>query len=199
MNALFLTLTFTIHNFIYPVSFAAISGTSVFTILKNPMLLHVLVIHLFCVYGHTINHPLRALVLFLQYYACIDWSSIIVTTSTLISTSDFMPLPPLYDDETILEWMEKNPSGHASGIGSASDSREGHNDTSSKSVVGRVTEIIEIYRKRFESTVHASLRVRLLEEATENSGTLDGGVTVDGTNPCPTGEVGGALGGGIGE
>jgi hypothetical protein len=68
------------------------SQASIFSILKSPTIIHVLVVHIFSLCGQTIHHPLQALQLFLQYYSNIDWESVVITTDQLLSSSSLLPI-----------------------------------------------------------------------------------------------------------
>jgi hypothetical protein len=96
-----------------------------------------MVIHLFCLYKTSIDHPLRALALFLHYYSNIEWETQIVSISHLLSIFSMEP----YD--------VKNPLDN-------SDERKSQR-TSFVSLVDNMTAVI---CQRYEETLKSSRKSR---------------------------------------
>jgi len=122
--------------------FFAASQTSVFSILKSAMVIHIMILHLFSVYGKSIEHPLRALGLFLKYYSSVDWDSVVVTVSELRSAKDMSILQ---------NNLEITPDK------------------------SKIDALLEAYRRRFEATLYASMKVRMGDDSLEDFASTDEG------------------------
>ena len=72
------------------------NGKTVYPDVLPPFVLDIMVVHIISRYGDAIEHPLHTLGLFLQFFAFVDFKSVIITMTDLLSVDT---LEPLIDDE----------------------------------------------------------------------------------------------------
>lgn len=83
------------------------SGKSVMSLLKSNTIIEVLVLHIFSIFGESIEHPLRALILFLSYFSFIDWETVVISTYALLSIAANTSVVPKDETTPVSQLIEQ--------------------------------------------------------------------------------------------
>jgi hypothetical protein len=112
-----------------------------------------MVLHIFCIFGEAISHPLNALVYFLVYYGNINWSDVVITLGK--------PLSPIDMTETPFSSIFTSPE-----VAEAVRRTEQRCAETTTSEMQKISALISNYRLRYEATIAASQRAKV-DDSTE--------------------------------
>lgn len=125
--------------------------TCIQKVFQSSLLISVMTLHVFSVFGETIDHPLKALALFLYYYTGLDWENTIINVSNVLSTSTFQSiLPHTYTNDSVTDY-------------------------SNSKYKLMIEELSIQYRRRYDHTVMASQKIRFADDANVEYTEADGG------------------------
>ena len=136
-------LTSTLHC----LCISRIDGKELFPRIFPPRVLHILVLHLFCLFGDIINHPLNALVYFLFYYGNLNWQDVVITLGK--------PLSPIDMSGTPFTSVFSSPE-----VSAAVESAARLCARATDSPLQKIDGLIFQYRCRYETTIAASTRAK---------------------------------------
>ena len=111
------------------------NGKTIYPDVLPSFVLDIMVVHIISRYGDAIDHPLHTLALFLQFYSSIDFGTVIITMTDILSISTF---EPIVDDELKAIRQEKL----------------------SNEINMKYRELFNGYRLRYEATVKANRRAK---------------------------------------
>lgn len=107
-----------------------------------------MVLHIFCIFGEAISHPLNALVYFLVYYGNINWSDVVITLGKPLSPVDMKEIPfsEIFSSPELADAVTRTEQRCAE---------------TTNNEMQKIAALILNYRLRYEATVAASARAKV--------------------------------------